>query len=142
MEILDSLGKRLSEVAKQVEEKSGEWLEIGKLNLEIFREEEAIRKIYREMGEAVYSAYFEGQNYGGIADGHCREIAERKLKIQNLKQKIDEAKKSGDPVYYNTPHDPAHGSTENALQVMGTSCPTCGARTEAEETEPPVCEGQ
>jgi hypothetical protein len=92
MEFFDDLGRRLGEVARQVEEKSEELFGIGKLNIRIFREEEAIRRLSRRIGEIVYEAYSNGKEYGGLADEQCRQIAERKQKIAGFKKKIDEIK--------------------------------------------------
>ena len=94
MDFFNGLGKTLGEVAKQVEERSGELLEAGRLNIEIFKEEDAIRRISRKIGELIYSAYDRGEKYTGKADKLCAEISERKKKIEMLKSKIRDTKKT------------------------------------------------
>lgn len=94
MDFFNDLGKTLSDVAKQVEEKSGELLEAGRLNIEIFREEDAIRRIYRKIGELIFKEFDKGEPYTGKADELCDEIRHRKRKIELLKAKLSETRKA------------------------------------------------
>lgn len=94
MEFFDDLGKTISSVAKQVEEKSGELIEIGRLNIEIFKEEDAIRKLSRKIGEVIYEAYSEDKEYAELADDLCYEIGEKKKRIDSLRAKISEVRKA------------------------------------------------
>lgn len=94
MEFFDSLGKTFTEVARQVEAKSGELIETGRLNIEIFKEEDAIRRLNRKIGELIYSHYIRNEDYGGKADIICAEVSERRKRIKELKAKIKEIKKS------------------------------------------------
>lgn len=95
MNFFDGLGKTLEEVAKQVEEKSGELLEAGKLNIEIFKQEDAIRRTYRKIGEQVSQCYEKGERFGEKVNQLCNEIQERKKKVDELKAKLSEIKKAG-----------------------------------------------
>ncbi len=92
MDFFNDLGKTLSNVAKQVEEKSGELLEAGRLNIEIFKEEDAIRKIYRKIGELIFKEFDKGESYAGKADELCDQIRQHKRKIELLKAKLSETK--------------------------------------------------
>ncbi len=140
MEFMDSLSKRIGEMAKQVEEKSGEWLEIGKINLELFREEEAIRKLCRKIGESVYEAYSHGEVYGSKVDENCREIGEKKLKILLLKQQIEEIKKAEKNTQESEQSSATHGFSKAEGFSEGEPCPACGVQRTAKEKEPLVCE--
>jgi len=114
MEFLDDLGRRLGEVARQVEEKSEELFEIGKINIRIFREEEAIRRLSRRIGEIVYKAYSDGSEYGGLVDEQCSEISERKQRIAGLRLKIEEIKNAG-----------RNAGTEAEPETPGDDPPVC-----------------
>src|SRR5690554_691771 len=94
MDFMDNLGKRLGEVVKTVEEKSSELLSIGKLNIEIIKEKDAIRKLYHKIGELIYEAYDRNGDYSGAADAYCIEIKERKDRIHELNIKIEEIRKA------------------------------------------------
>jgi len=94
MDFLNDLGKTLSNVAKQVETKSGELLDAGRWNMEILKEEDAIRKAYRRIGEQIYTEYAKGESYAGKADELCDEIRRRKNRIEALKARLREAKKA------------------------------------------------
>jgi peptidoglycan hydrolase CwlO-like protein len=94
MDFFNGLSKTLSDAAKIVEEKSGEFLEAGRLNIEIFKEEDAVRRSYRKIGELVYKAFEKGESYEGKAEELCSDIQERKKKIGQLKAKLSEAGKA------------------------------------------------
>lgn len=96
MNFFNNLGKSIGEMAKQAGEKSGELLEVGRLNIEIYREEDAIRRICRKIGEQIYHLYDQDKQYGGEADELCAEIKDRKKKIEELKEKIKEIRKAED----------------------------------------------
>jgi len=95
MKFLNDLGKTLEDVAKQVEEKSTELLETGKLNIEIFKQEDAIKRIYRKIGEQISLDYENGARFGEQINLLCNEIQDRKKKVEELKLKITEVRKSG-----------------------------------------------
>jgi len=90
LEFLDNLGKTFNEVARQVEAKSEELIETGRLNIDIFKEEDAIRRLNRKIGELIYSHYIRGEDYGDKADEICAEISERRKRIKELRARIKE----------------------------------------------------
>lgn len=93
MAFIDELAKRLGEVVKKVGEKSEELVELGKLNYEIFKEEDAIKRLYREIGQAVYEAYKQENNSLEAIYRLCQEIDEHRQKIESLKKQVDNIKK-------------------------------------------------
>ena len=94
MDFFNDLGKTLNNVARQVGEKSGELLDVGRWNMDILKQEDAIRKVYRKIGEQIYTEYDKGENYAGTVDELCEEIRRRKSKIEFLNVKLKEAKKA------------------------------------------------
>ena len=95
MDIFHDLGKTIEKVARQVGEKSEEVLESGKLNIEILKQEDAIRKLNRKIGEHVSAQYSKGQTFDEHTNALCLEIEEKKKKIEELRVKLGELKKSG-----------------------------------------------
>ncbi|MDN5277522.1 MAG: hypothetical protein PWR01_1487 [Clostridiales bacterium] len=93
MAFIDELAKRLGEVVKKVGEKSEELVELGKLNYEIFREEDTIKRLYREIGQAVYEAYKQENNSLDAIYRLCQEIDEHREKIEGLKKRVENIKK-------------------------------------------------
>lgn len=55
MSTLEKLSNIVSETAKSLSKKSGEFIEVGKLTLDAQKKQERIQEIYEEMGEYVYS---------------------------------------------------------------------------------------
>jgi hypothetical protein len=94
MDFFNGLSKTLSDAAKIVEEKSGELLEAGRLNIEILKQEDAVRRTCRKIGELIYKAFDEGESYEGKADELCQEVRARKKKIEQLKGKLSEIGKA------------------------------------------------
>jgi len=94
MEIFQDLGKTIEQVARQVGEKSEEVWEAGKLNIEIFKQEDAIRKLHRRIGEHISTQYIEGQQFDEQTNAICAEIQEREKKIGEFKVKLRELRKT------------------------------------------------
>lgn len=93
MAFIDELAKRLGEVVKKVGEKSEGLVEMGKLNYEIFKEEDTIKRLYREIGQAVYEAYKQENNSLDAIYRLCQEIDEHREKIEGLRKQVDNIKK-------------------------------------------------
>ena len=93
MAFIDELTKRFGEVVKKVGEKSEQLVELGKLNYELFKEEDAIKRLYREIGQAVYEAYKQENNSLDAIYRLCQKIDEHKEKIEILKKQVDNLKK-------------------------------------------------
>jgi len=93
MAFIDELAKRFGDVVKKVGEKSEQLVELGKLNYELFKEEDAIKRLYREIGQAVYEAYKQENNSLNDIYRLCQEIDEHKGRIEELKKQMDSLKK-------------------------------------------------
>lgn len=99
MAFIDELAKRFGEVVKKVGEKSEQLVELGKVNYELFKEEDAIKRLYREIGEAVYEAYKQENKSLDAIYRLCKEIDEHKEKIEGLKKQVDSLKKEAQMGY-------------------------------------------
>jgi peptidoglycan hydrolase CwlO-like protein len=92
MEFLEDLGQKVGETVKVIGDKSQQVIEIGRINIEIGKEEASIKKLYAKVGEAVYRAHSKGDDTADIIDGLCQEIGERWNRIKELKDRIRELK--------------------------------------------------
>jgi uncharacterized protein Yka (UPF0111/DUF47 family) len=81
MAFLDELSRKFTETIKRVGEKSEELVGLGKLNYEIYREEDNIRKLYGKIGEAVYEAYSKENSSINAIYNLCRQIDDRRERI-------------------------------------------------------------
>jgi|GEM_PF-449381 len=93
MAFIDELAKRFGDVVKKVGEKSEQLVELGKLNYELFKEEDTIRRLYREIGQAVYEAYKQENNSLNEIYRLCQEIDEHREKVESLKKQVEDLKK-------------------------------------------------
>ncbi|NLN41343.1 MAG: hypothetical protein GX160_05040 [Clostridiales bacterium] len=91
MDFFDDLGKKIGETVKIVGDRSQQIVEIGKFNIEIGKEEAAIKKLYTQIGEAVYRAHL-GEETAERIDNLCQEITERFQRIEELQERIKELK--------------------------------------------------
>ncbi|MFY9279492.1 MAG: hypothetical protein WBI74_03420 [Caldicoprobacterales bacterium] len=91
MDFLDDLGKKIGETVKVVGDKSQQIVEIGKINIEIGKEEAAVKKLYTKIGEAVYRAHL-GEETAENIENLCQEVTQRLQRIEELKEKINELK--------------------------------------------------
>ena len=91
---LSKIVKTVGEGAATVAKKSGEIVEISKLNLNISTEKNNIEKLYMEIGEAVFEKYKNGAAVDLDLEKACREIEEANDNIRAIKEKIEEIKNS------------------------------------------------
>ncbi len=88
MAFLENIGKAAQAAAK----KSGELVEVTKLNVNIGSEEDKIQKLYVQIGKILYEKYVTT----GIIDDEAREASEQikvhEASIKNLRDKIADIK--------------------------------------------------
>jgi len=82
MAFLDDIKK----AAKSIAMKTGDMVEVSKLNISISQEKDKINKLYTEIGREVYEQYKAG-NDAGFGD-KCAVIAEHERTIEELRMKI------------------------------------------------------
>lgn len=88
MAFLDNLKR----TAKNIAQRTGDMVEIQKLNMGISQEKDKIRKIYTEIGEEVYQQFKAGNDLGYTEK--CSEITEYEAKIEELQEKQMKLKNS------------------------------------------------
>ncbi|NJD03928.1 MAG: zinc ribbon domain-containing protein [Ruminiclostridium sp.] len=92
MAFLENLGKKVGEAAQAAAKKSGELVEITKLNVNIGSEEDKIQKLYNQIGKSIFEKY----TTTGVADQgvkeNCEAIKVHEQNVKALKEKIMEVK--------------------------------------------------
>ena len=92
MSVFEEVSKKVTNTAKAAAKKSSELVEVTKLNMSISSEKDKIKKIYGEIGLAVYTAYTKGEEVGGELKEQCELITACEANIAEMKQKILELK--------------------------------------------------
>jgi DnaJ-class molecular chaperone with C-terminal Zn finger domain len=92
MAMFDNFGKKIGDLAQNAVKKSGEMVEVTKLNINIKTEEESIDKLYDEIGKYCYVRYEAGNENDSSIIEICGKIKDHKEKISALKEKINEIK--------------------------------------------------
>lgn len=122
MSIIENITKKVAQTAKTAAKKSGEIVEITRLNINIASEEEKIDKIYIEIGKKVYSAYLRGEEVDESFRMFCEQIKIHEENIQSIKKKILEVKNAKVCVSCNT-----------EIETNAIFCPKCGSKQEEKE---------
>jgi DNA-directed RNA polymerase subunit RPC12/RpoP len=92
MAFFENIGKKVGGAAQAAAKKSGELVEVTKLNVSIGTEEDKIEKLYAQMGKLIYEKYITT----GTADEElveiCEQIKVHEDSIKALRSKIAEIK--------------------------------------------------
>ena len=91
---LSKLAKTVGDGANTVAQKSSEFVESSKLNLNISSEKNNIQELYREIGRVVYSKYENGEIIDKDLEDSCQQLEESHKTIMELEDRIDNIKKS------------------------------------------------
>lgn len=92
MAFLENLGKKVGEAAQAAAKKSGELVEVTKLNVNINTEEDKIQKLYSQIGKTVFEKYVAtGEASDDIREA-CEAITVHEQNIKSLREKISEVK--------------------------------------------------
>jgi ribosomal protein L40E len=119
MSVLDNLSKRVSETAKAAAKKSGEIVEVTKLNMSISAEEDKIAKSYAIIGKVVYDAFAAGKDIPLEFHEVCLKVLESFKSIEEMKTKVLELKDLKTCPKCNT-----------ELEIDVAFCPKCGTKQE------------
>ena len=122
MAFFGDMGKKVGEVAQAAAKKSGELVEITKLNVNINSEEDKIQKLYIAIGKLVFENYNGGPTTYDVS-AQCEEIKQHEQAIKVLKDKIIDVK--GNKICVSC------GASMDKAQVF---CSKCGAKNEVEQT--------
>jgi hypothetical protein len=128
MDILNNLSKIAKSVgdsAVTVAKKSGEVVEITKLNASISAENDKIKILYEEIGEEVYAKYKQGETVIDAMLGKCEEIQQISQNLDCIKQRILEIK--------DIKLCPGCGSK---IEYSVLFCPMCGEKQPIQAPKP------
>ena len=131
MSFLENLGKTISGAAQTAAKKSGEMVEITKINMTIGSEEDKIEKLQTQIGKKVYDSAVAGTPISSDDfKDVCNEITERSNTIKDLKSKILEVRS----IKLCT-------SCGAELEKEVQFCNKCGSKQEVADAEVPVTAG-
>ena len=116
-----ALFDKINTIAKNVGEKTGDAIEITKLNAKISSEKSAIADIYKQLGERIYEKYASGAYQDADMAELFTAVDARRANIAEAEDKI-KAIKAENEAKAQTVAQPA----EQAAPA-GAVCPGCGA---------------
>lgn len=88
MSAFDNFTRKVSDTAKAAAKKSGNVVELTRLNMNIGAEEEKIKKLHFEMGKLLYDVYQDGQPIHEDLMAFCEKIDVIYGTIEEMKTKI------------------------------------------------------
>lgn len=94
MSMFDMITRNIGDSAKKAAKKSGELVEITKLNIRISTEEDKARAIYEEIGKSEYQKYNKGEMVDNGINRFCEEIDELESGIRIMKRKLSNIKQT------------------------------------------------
>ncbi|MEA4890487.1 MAG: zinc ribbon domain-containing protein [Clostridiaceae bacterium] len=92
MAFFQDLGKKISNVAQDASKKTGDMIEIGKLNAAISSDKKAIEDLYHKIGAAVYHLHTAGENLPDALTADLQAVTGKQADIAALEQKIADIK--------------------------------------------------
>ncbi|MCX7747247.1 MAG: zinc ribbon domain-containing protein [Clostridia bacterium] len=122
MSVLENFTRRVADTAKAAAKRSGELVEVTKLNMSIGAEEDKIEKVYIEIGKEVYSKFVNGEDVGEAFKESFEKIKSYEDTIKEMRQKILELRKVK-----------ACPSCNAELEMDDNYCSKCGVKQEVKE---------
>jgi len=125
MAFFENLGKKVGEAAQAAAKKSGELVEVTKLNVNINSEEDKIQKLYSQIGKTIFEKYTAS---GVVEDGvkeFCESIKVHEQNVKALRDKIADVK--------GTKQCTGCGAEMEKEQIF---CSKCGAKNEIAAEQP------
>ena len=113
---LKEFGENFKRAVGTITKKSGEVSESTKLSLEINGIENDIEKLYIKIGEIVYDAYKNENDFSHDVISYCDQIAENYAKIEKVQNEINAIKKLK-----------TCPNCHKAIDEQVSYCPYCGA---------------
>lgn len=92
MAFFENIGKKIGETAQAAAKKSGDLVEVTKLNMSINSEEDKMEKLYAQLGKLVYSDFNEGIGLDARYMEICNTVMTHEQNIAAIRQKIQEIK--------------------------------------------------
>lgn len=122
MDLLNDIGKKITETAKTVTKKSEDIVEITKLNLAISSEEEKIKRIFYEIGCELYRSYTNGTTGRELYESKCEEVKQIEENISSLKERLLLLKRNK-----------TCKACNSIVSLEVNYCPNCGEKLEKPE---------
>jgi cell division protein FtsL len=117
---------KIAAAAKSAKESANTAIEVGKLNLKIKSENDAIEQFKCQIGDLLWAQYQEGEVTDPRIIALCESIAAANANIEALQQQIAELKAPAAPAE-------AEDAEEEAPQpVLERHCTQCGAVVDEE----------
>ncbi len=88
MPLFQGFGKRVSEVAKSVSQKTAEAAEVARLNSRIAAREAEVEQLFLQIGKAYYSMRGAG-GANEAADMFCQKVTELEQECESMRKEID-----------------------------------------------------
>lgn len=93
MSVIEKFTTKVSDTAKAAARKSGELVEVTKLNAAINQETEKIDKNCEYIGRIIYDNYSKGEKFADDIKAKCEEIDECTANIYGMRVRINELRK-------------------------------------------------
>ena len=129
MSLFDNISKKVSETAKAAARKSGDIVEVTKLNMNIGAEEDKIKRVYSDMGRIVYESYSGDEEIPENLKALCEKVDTYHKNIEEMKQKILELR-----------HIKACPACGMELGMEMTFCFKCGEKQPVVQVQEEQCE--
>ncbi|MCL1917580.1 MAG: hypothetical protein FWG14_04580 [Peptococcaceae bacterium] len=147
MDLLDKIGRKISQTSQDVAQKTKNMAETMRLNTMISDEEKNINKAFHQIGTLYFETY--GENPDQLFVQLIDSINDSKAKIDLYSEQVSKIKGSGAPA--NTTSEPEAAPVENeascgecgpALTPEALYCAYCGSKIEVASEHPatPVTE--
>ncbi|WP_352401091.1 hypothetical protein [Anaerotignum sp.] len=83
---------KVGSMAKKAADKTGDVVEIGKLNAKILSQQQSISSIKEKIGDKLFERYQQGEVVPEELGELCRQIGEIQLNIKSMQEEIKEIK--------------------------------------------------
>lgn len=83
---------KVGSMAKKAADKTGDMVEIGKLNTKILSQQQSISSIKGKIGELIFAYYQQGEHIPDDVEVLCKQIEEIQNNIASLQKEIQEIK--------------------------------------------------
>jgi chromosome segregation ATPase len=129
MSIFENISKKVTETARAAAKKSGDIVEVTKLNINISAEEDKIKKTFTDIGKIVYDSYAKKEDMADNFRELCKQVESYEKNIEDMKKKILELRKIK-----------ICPECDTELDIEMAYCHKCGEEQEVPQPECRECE--
>jgi predicted nucleic acid-binding Zn ribbon protein len=94
MSFFENVGKKVGKATQTAVKKSGEFIEVQKINLNIKTEFDRIENLYTQIGKLIYNEYCGGKELNDPVKDLCKQTKDIEVNISELKDKLSEMRKT------------------------------------------------